>query len=69
MCIVCKDWKIGKLTNKEAIHALGELMSAASNKEMSHYSKVLDKIMEKEVPVTESDDELDKLWQEESEDF
>ena len=69
MCIVCKEWKAGKLNNKEAIFALGELMSAASGKQMAHYSKVLDKIMEKEVPVGESDSDLDKLWQEESEGF
>ncbi|MCX9024646.1 MAG: hypothetical protein OIN85_00955 [Candidatus Methanoperedens sp.] len=66
MCVVCKEWEAGKLTNKEAIFALGELMSAPPTKNMAHYSKVLDRIMEKELPTSEKDEEMDRLWNEET---
>lgn len=66
MCIVCKEWKAGKLTTKEALAALGELMSASPKKETKHYSKVYEDIMEKEVPMPESDEELNQNWHDET---
>lgn len=66
MCIVCKDWELGKLTTKEALGAIGELMSAAKGKEMKHLSEAYEKVMEKEVPFKDTDSELDSAWHEET---
>ncbi len=67
MCRVCVDWQAGKLTAKEAVRALGEMIGSPSEKsERSHYWKALDEIMEKEVPTTKTDEEMDKRWHEEN---
>lgn len=68
MCIVCKDWELGKLTSKEALRALGELISGAKEKEKEHLFKVSEKILDKEVPLSENDEELDQKWHEETHD-
>ena len=68
MCIVCKDWEAGKLTSKEALRALGELIASAKPKEKEHFFKVSEKILDKEVPVSETDEELDQSWHEETHD-
>lgn len=68
MCIVCKDWEAGKLTSKEALRALGELISGAKPKEKEHLFKVSEKILDKEVPLSDNDEELDKNWHEETHD-
>lgn len=41
-------------------------MSAAPSKEMKHYSKVYEDIMDKEVPMPESDEELNQNWHDET---
>lgn len=66
MCIVCLDWEKGKLTSQEALRALGELISGAKGKEKQHLFEVSEKILDKEVPMGESDEELNKNWHEET---
>ncbi len=66
MCMICKDWELGKLTSKEALRNLGEVMREANKSSRAHYDDVVEKILNKEVPVGESDDELDKNWHEET---
>lgn len=67
MCVVCKDWEKGKLTNKEALDAIGELASTSDDKiQTEHYLDVADKIMDKEVPLADADAELDRSWHEEN---
>lgn len=68
MCIVCRDWQAGKLTSKEALGALGELINSSKKEDKEHYFEVSEKILDKEVPVTEDDSELDKSWYEETHD-
>lgn len=57
MCVVCTDWLKGKMTSEEALRALGELIQ--ENDEYSaknnHYFDVVDKILDKEVPFNEND--------------
>jgi hypothetical protein len=66
MCIVCKDWEAGKLSSKEAIKNLGELigMKGENDKDpkIRHYYKAVEKILDKEVPVSDSDEELNRIW-------
>ena len=68
MCIVCKDWLAGKVTNKEAMGNLGEMIG---DKDMDdpttkHYFEAYEKIFEKEFPQTVVDAELDQRWHEEN---
>lgn len=68
MCVVCKDWEKGKITSEEALRNLGELMISVDeySEENVHYLDVSEKILSKEVPFEETDEELDKNWHEET---
>jgi len=68
MCKVCVEWEMGKLTNKEALNILGELIgeSTADSKRHKHYYGVVEKILDKEVPMADADEELDQKWHEET---
>lgn len=65
MCIVCKDWEAGKLTNKEALQNIGELFNTDGDLGNEHFAEVIERIMDKEVPFPDSDEELDKSWHDE----
>lgn len=69
-CVVCREWELGKLTSKEALKNLGEMIQVegTSKKESKHYYDAVEKILDKEVPTSESDEELDKSWHEETHD-
>jgi hypothetical protein len=63
MCIICKDWEKGKMTNREALRAIGEVgMSDPS--QVAHLLELSDKIISKEVPdPSNSNAELDEEWE------
>lgn len=48
MCVVCTEWLKGKLTNEEAITAIGELINTGTDEELdknvSHYLETIDKL-------------------------
>jgi hypothetical protein len=47
MCIVCKEWNSGKLTKKEAMNALSELINFEDDREkIIHYYDTLERIEE-----------------------
>lgn len=56
MCIVCTDWLKGKMTNKEALNAIGEMFETSTEEESKHYFEVVEKILDKEVPFNEGTD-------------
>lgn len=66
MCIVCVEWQAGKLTNKEALRNLGEMIKTDDGDDSSHYYGVVDKIMDNELPSDSSDDEMDAIWHKET---
>jgi len=71
MCIVCKDWELGKLTSKEALANLGEMISTAGSTggdqvNIDHYWDIVAKVMDKEVPMEDRDEGMDKTWFEET---
>lgn len=72
MCIVCKEWEAGKLSFKEALDNLGELIGmkgeADRDPKIRHYYEAVSKILDKEVPMSDSDEELDTKWHEENHD-
>lgn len=50
MCVICKDWQLGKLTKAEAWRNLDEMMQDLVDKEedLGHYWEVIDKLIEEE---------------------
>lgn len=64
MCIVCVEWQAGKLTSKEALKNLGELIKTEDAKD--HYFLAVDKILDKEMQTTVYDDETDTAWHKET---
>lgn len=72
MCIICKDWAAGKITSKEAIKNLGEMIGMKGEADLDpkirHYYDAINKVIDKEVPFEETDEELDKSWHEETHD-
>lgn len=52
MCIVCTEWIKGKLTNEEAISAIGELINTGDDEDMEknieHYLETIDKIADQD---------------------
>jgi hypothetical protein len=59
-CIICIEFEKGKLTAKEALANLGEMISEKSTEdEVKHYFEAANKIVDKEVPFEEwQDDEF-----------
>jgi hypothetical protein len=55
------DWQKGKLTSKEALRNLGELINTESENK-SHYWETLDKIMDSEMQNKVVDEELDAAY-------
>lgn len=52
MCIVCLEFQKDKMTRKEAMRALGEMISfpspASSEEEQEHFKKVIEDLSEEE---------------------
>jgi hypothetical protein len=63
MCIICKEWEKGKMTSKEALRAAGEIMYGTNEKDAKHAADLIEKIMVKEVPESQSDPEMDAEWE------
>ena len=52
MCIVCVQWDLGKLTNKDAFRNLGEMIrSAPTQEERDHLVETYEKILDDEVKL------------------
>lgn len=67
MCIVCLDWEKGKLTNKEAMKNLGEMLNSTKDDGIrDHLFGLSNKIIDSEFPPIAVDEELDLKWWEES---
>jgi len=61
MCIICTEWEKGKLTDKEAMAAVGEMIANAEDG-ADHYFELANKIVEKSVPPDNIDEEMDESW-------
>lgn len=67
MCVVCKDWELGKLTAKEAFRNLGELINSTEDREeRRHLFDLSNQLLDEEVPLNETDEELDAQWHKET---
>ena len=70
MCVICTEWQMGKLTSKEAMRNLGEILVNAEDEQIrEHLFDLSNKIIDSEFPETLVNEELDsKWWQETHED-
>ncbi len=63
MCDICKRWKAKKITSKDAMLEIGEKLQAKpSARAVDHLLKLSEKILDHDVPLTESDPEADQRW-------
>lgn len=63
MCIICTEWQKQKLTSKEAFRAIGEILHTSKDKsQVEHLRELSEKILEKEVPSAETNEEADQAW-------
>ncbi len=64
MCILCVEWEKNKMTSQEVYKAIGEMINTSKDKaQAAHLQELSDKIMEKELPLTEADEELHRTYQ------
>lgn len=59
MCIICLEYNKGKMTSQEALANIGETIDANQNDEdkVQHLFELANKIMDKEQPFEEWDDD------------
>lgn len=62
MCKICSDWEKGKLTAKDAMRNIGEVISSASKKDAKHLMDLSDRILDKDIPLKETDPVQDENW-------
>lgn len=69
MCIICVEWQKGNITSKEAMRNIGEALLVADSQEArEHFYEVTDMILDKELPSSEVDEEIDERWWKETHD-
>ena len=53
MCKICDDWKSGNIDNKRALGLVGQkLYNCESESQSAHLMSLVDKILDKEIPVS-----------------
>jgi len=55
MCILCKDWELGKLTSKEAFRNIGEILISANDKELDHLFELSNRILDSDLDIKTED--------------
>lgn len=57
MCMVCVEYRKGKMTSKEALNNIGEMIqSAGSEEEVMHLWSIANDIVDKELPFENWED-------------
>lgn len=65
MCIICKD--LENLTTEEAMRNIGEALISTNDKEkIKHLIDLSDRVMDKDIPMPESNPDLDENWMKEN---
>lgn len=63
MCNICIDWEKQRMTSKEAFRAIGEVLHTSNDKsQVQHAKELAERIIQKEVPTTETNEEADGDW-------
>lgn len=64
MCVICIDWEKGKMTSKEAMDAIREVIDTTDLERTGHLVKLAERIVNKEFPEPAAQDvELDAEWE------
>lgn len=67
MCNICDDFKNKKITSKQAFERITKALEDQSDSEkIGHLVSLSDTIIDNEVPMPESNEELDKKWHDEN---
>lgn len=67
MCKICDDWESKKISPKEAYRRIGDALRDQSDPEKTgHLMELSAIILDKDVPMTESNADLDKDWWDEN---
>jgi len=62
MCMLCNEWEKKKITAKEALNAMREMIQDPA--QTDHLMELSERILNAEVPSgTESDPDLDAEWE------
>jgi hypothetical protein len=66
MCSICDDWKSKKITSKEAFERVSDALNNSNDEKTRHLMELSAIILDKDVPMKERDEELEKKWSEEN---
>jgi hypothetical protein len=62
-CYICSEWELGKMTEKEAYRALGEVLQFETDQEArDHLFGLSERILDKENKLEEFNEQTDYLW-------
>jgi len=59
-CLICRD--LDHLTSEEVMRNIGEMLKGASREQSAHLLDLASKILDKDVPMEETDPGLDESW-------
>lgn len=62
MCAICTKWKKKEITAKDIMEEIGKALKNANPKKSDHLMALSSKILDDEVPMTESDAAADAKW-------
>lgn len=63
MCNICSDWEKHKITTEEAMRNIGEALSCSKDKDAKqHLIDLSSRILDKDVPMTDKDEDLENKW-------
>lgn len=60
--MLCVEWEKGKMTSKEVMRAMGEMVAGDSTK-AKHLTDLAARILDKDLPVGQSDQDQDAEWE------
>jgi hypothetical protein len=59
MCMICSDWELKKMTDREAFSAIGEVLASEANEAArDHLFELSSKILDKTDPYNEQKEEF-----------
>jgi hypothetical protein len=62
MCSICDDWKSNKIDSKQAMERIKDALQK-NPKNIGHLTSLSDKILDRDVPMTERDEVAEGQWE------
>jgi hypothetical protein len=67
MCTICTGWEMNRLTSKEAMRQITQALKKTKDKKKTrHLIELSGKILDKDVPMKDTDPYLDRNWHDEN---